>query len=191
MTVDPKAAPVMLNVAVVLPALIATAGGVVTIPVGTDDSETVIPFVGAGALRVMVPFIVCVNASVCESTFRVMTGVATFTVAVPGKRGAPNAVIVVLPTPTGVMVTFAPELPWGTFTFGGAVAAFVLLLVKLMSWPPWPAGADRVTVRVPPAFVARFSGLGVSVMVGAAAAIMFTVAGLLGANRSLTINCTT
>src|SRR5713226_3989619 len=122
MTVDPKLEPVMLNVPVVLPAAIGTLGGVLTIPAGSDPSETLIPPVGAGALRVIVPFIVCVIASEDESTLRLMTGVATFTVAVPGTRGAPNAVIVALPTPVGVTVMFAPRLPWGTVTLAGTVA---------------------------------------------------------------------
>src|SRR5580704_11005440 len=131
MTVEPTAAPVMVNVPVVFPGPIGTLDGMLTTPVGSDERETVIPPVGAGALRVIVPFIVCVIASEDESTLRLMTGLATFTVAVPGTRGAPNAVIVALPTPVGVTVTFAPRLPWGTVTLAGTVAAFRLLLSKL------------------------------------------------------------
>ena len=55
-----------------------------------------------------------------------------------------------------------------------------------------PAGPDSVIVSVPPCpFFARFSGLGVTVIVGVTCAVIITVAGLLLANWSLTINCAT
>lgn len=111
MVVDPIAAPWMVKVAVVLPPATGVLAGMVTMPPGDWDRPTVIPPGGAGALRVIVPFIVFVIPSEDESTLRVITGVFTFTVAVPGVRGDPNAVIVAVPKPTGVTVMFAPVFP--------------------------------------------------------------------------------
>ena len=191
MVVDPTAEPVMVKVAVALPPETGTLAGMLTTPPGDAKSPTVIPPVGAGALSVIVPFIDLVTPSEPESVVRLMEGVLTLTVAVAGVYGLPDAVMVAVPTPVGVMVTFAPVLPCGTKTLGGTVATARLLLCKLIVCPPEPAGADRVTVRVPAALTPRFSklsGLGVNVIVGAAAAVMVTVEGLLSTIESLTIN---
>src|ERR1700680_320188 len=119
---------------------------------------------GAGALSVMVPLIVCVSPT-DDAKVSVMMGVVTFTVAVVGTKGAWDAVMVVLPTPVGVTVTFTPELPDRTVTVGGTVAAPGLLLCRPMTWPPAPAGADSVKVNVPAALVASISGFGASAIV--------------------------
>ena len=99
--------------------------------------------------------------------------------------------MVAVPTPVGVTVAFTPVLPCGTITLNGTVATAELLLCRLICCPPKPAGAGRLIVRVPAAFTRRFNkfkGLGVSVMVKAAEAVIVTVEGVLATNGSLMIN---
>src|SRR4051794_4758323 len=57
-------------------------------------------------------------------------------------------------------------------------------------WPPGPARLPSDTVRNPGAFVLRFSGFGVRVIV-LTPAVIVTVTGALLANPSDTINCAT
>ena len=63
----------------------------------------------------------------------------------------------------GETVKLAVVAPAGMATVAGTVAAEVLLLLKPTARPPDPAGAERVTVRVPGATLIA-SGLGVSVI---------------------------
>jgi len=90
----------------------------------------------------------------------------------------------------GVTVTFAPVDPSAIVTLAGTEATPLLLLLRLTTWPPWPAGANSVTVSVP-GEVVRLSGFGVSVIVLAVVAVIVTVAGLLFVKPSFTISCTT
>ena len=55
--VEPTPAPVIVKVAAVLPAETVTLAGIVRIALGDCETPTVMPPVGAGALRVMVPLI--------------------------------------------------------------------------------------------------------------------------------------
>jgi hypothetical protein len=62
MAAEPIAAPVRVKEPVLLPAGIATLGGLkVTSPPGNAESATVAPAAGAGVLSVMVPPMVCVT----------------------------------------------------------------------------------------------------------------------------------
>src|SRR3954447_20197207 len=88
------------------------------------------------------------------------------------------------------MVTFAPVAPSAIVTVAGTEATPLLLLLRFTTWPPWPAGADSVTVSVP-GEVVRFSGFGVSVIAAAEDAVIVTVAGVLFVKPSFTISCTT
>jgi len=186
---EPSLKPVTVKVPVVPPAAMVTLGGSKsTIPFGTLPSTTVTPPGVAGTFRVTVPLIVRANPTFAESTLIVIVGVTTFTTPVPAVKPADIAVIVLLPVSPDVIVTFVPVEPAGIVAFNGTVATDVLLLDKLTTWPPWPAGAESVIVSVPAPFLPKFNGLGVRVIIGVKAAEIITVAGLLLANWSLTIN---
>lgn len=86
-----------------MPLVIVKLGGSTsTNPAGPEESETKTPVGGAGAFRMTLPFTVCVIPIVVESRVTVITGFVTFTVAVPKAKPEAVAVIVVLPTATGV-----------------------------------------------------------------------------------------
>ena len=89
------------------------------------------------------------------------------------------------------MTTVVEVVPCGTITDCGAVATVVSNTIRVTDWPPGPAGALSETVRLPFAFVNKFSGLGVRVTVGDGLATIVTVAGKLSDIPSFTINCAT
>ena len=100
-----------------------------------------------------------------------------------------DAMMVVLPTPTGVTVTLAPVELCGMVTLGVTVATLESRLASATTKPPAGAGPPRVTARLPGAWK-RSSGFGVSAIVIDCAEIV-TVAGALFVNPSFTISCTT
>jgi len=189
-TVEPGATPVTGTVAVVAPAAKVAVGGTVATTVLSEIRLTVRPPDGAGADRVRVRFCVPVPVMVRLAGVKLIVGAApTFTVAVADVKPEDVAVIVLLPAVPGVTVTLAPVAPAAMVTLFCTVATPVLLLFRFTTWPPAPAGIDRVTVRVPGAVV-RFSGFGVRAMVFAPAVIVTVTGGLL-VNPSFTISCTT
>jgi hypothetical protein len=112
-------------------------------------------------------------------------------VACPGVKPVADASTEVLPVaPVGVTVTVADVFPGAISTVGGTVAMLVSVLARLTTWPRGPAGDPMATVKVPAPTVLRLRGLGVSVMM-VDPAVMVAVAGVLLANPSFTINCTT
>ncbi len=111
---------------------------------------------------------------------------ATFTVALPDLKPEADPVMWVVPPNPGVTVMLTPVEPSGTVALAGTLAAVELLLFKATTWPPVPAGVDRIILRVLGVFV-RFNGSGVSVMVGKAA-VIDTVTGKPLVNPSFTIN---
>src|SRR5262245_62106901 len=96
------------------------------------------------------------------------------------------------PTASGVTATFTPVEFAGTDAVVGIEIMFELKPLKVIVSPLPPAGGLTVTVNrleePPVTGNVRFRGLGVSVMV-IVLAVILTVAGLLLANPSLTINC--
>src|ERR1039458_10256107 len=191
MAVEPMAARVGEPVAWVAPAANATAAGwKVTNPAGSD-SVTDTPPAGAGLLSVRVPLIVRVSPMVPADSATVTTGGVTLTWANPGVNPLAMAVMVVLPDPLpGMTCTLTPAKPSGTVTFAWMAAMVPLLLSRKTIWPPGPAKLPSDTVRDPGVLVLRLRGSGLRVIV-LTPAVTVTVAGLLYANPSKTINCTT
>ena len=191
MVVEPITAPVAVNVPVVAPAANATvAGWKVTNPSGSE-SVTDTPPVGAGLLSVRVPLTVRVSPMVPADSFTVIAGVVTLTWANPGENPLASAVMVVLPDPLpGETCTLTPAMPSGTVTFAWMDAIVPLLLSRKTIWPPGPAKLPRDTVRNPGVLVLKLKGFGERVIV-LPPAVIVTVAGVLYANPSNTINCTT
>ena len=83
-----------------------------------------------------------------------------------------------------------PDIPSGTVAFAGTEAIVPLLLSRNTIWPPGPATLPRDNVSVPGVFVLRLSGFGESV-IALTPAVTVTLTGVLSANPSFTINCTT
>jgi hypothetical protein len=187
----PALTPVTVTFALVDPAETVTFGGTVATLVLVLARVIICPPAPAGADKFTVsePDVVATTFSGFGAS--VITTFATLTVAVPSVKPGAVAVMLVLPAPVGVTVTFAVVEPGRIVAFRGTVATLVLLLARLMSWPPVPAGAVSVTVSEPDAFVTMFNGLGVRVIGGGGAATIVTVEGALFAMPSLTINCTT
>src|SRR5206468_11685206 len=99
MVVEPRAAPVAVNVPLVAPAAIGTvAGWKVTRPEGSESVTDAPPF-GAGPLSVIVPVAVRVSPIVPADSTTPIVGDVTLTVANPGLNPFAIAVIVVFPTP--------------------------------------------------------------------------------------------
>jgi hypothetical protein len=95
----------------------------------------------------------------------------------------------VLPSDTGVTVTFVPVEFSGTNAVGGSEMTLGSKPLKLTRTPPGPAGAPSAIVRVCGALV-KFKGFGLSVIF-VPLAVIVTVEGALFVNPSLTINCAT
>ena len=93
---------------------------------------------------------------------------------------------------TGVTVAVTLVDPSGMVTVAGVVTMVLSRADKLMIWPPEPAegAVTMVTVKVPGEFVARFSGLGVT-LIAFTPAVIATESGSLSSCPSLTINCAT
>src|SRR5664280_1918407 len=191
MVVEPMTAPVAVNVPVVAPAANATvAGWKVTNPAGSV-SVTDTPPVGAGLLSVRVPLTVRVSPMIPADSATVTAGDVTLTWANPGVNPLASAVMVVLPDPLpGMTCTLTPAKPSGTVTFAWMDAIVPLLLSRKTIWPPGPAKLPRDTVRNPGVLVLKLKGFGERVIV-LPPAVTVTVAGVLYANPSNTINCTT
>jgi hypothetical protein len=187
---DPTATPVRVKPPVVLPPEIGTLTGcTLTMPPGVAVSVT-IKLEGAGVLRVMTPFIVLVSPTTAESSVTVISGKDTFTVAVPGPKPGTVAVIVVEPLALpGVTVMLAAIAPSGTVTVAGTVAMLVLLLVRLTVWPPTPASAGNIRIRLP-GVVSKFRTFWKNKMAPEAVEIV-TVAGSLLMKPLFTMSCTT
>ena len=81
-------------------------------------------------------------------------------------------------------------VPAGTSTLAGMLARLGSVIARLTDSPPGGARVPKVIVMVPTPNVVRLSGFGVSVMM-LAPEEMLTVAGLLLAYPSFTINCAT
>lgn len=187
MVTEPNSMPVMLNVPVVEPLAIETLLGIVTCPVPDCERVTVNPVDGAGVFKVIVPLPPALSPTTVGKLSEI-AGVKTFTVVVALVKPVAEAVIVVLPAPTGVTVMFAVVAPEATVTFAGTVAALVLLLCKLITCPLEPAAADKVRVSIPVLLVATLNGLGPSVMLAVELAVTITVTGVELPYRSLTIS---
>lgn len=138
----------------------------VTIPVLLLASDTKIPPAGAGETKVTGNVTDWFGGTVTFACSRICATFAMFTVAVPAVKPVADAVIVVVPPVPGVTVTFALTPPCEMVTDAGTTAIFGLLLVKLITWPPAPAGDDRVTVSVPVVLFPKLRGLGVSEIAG-------------------------
>src|SRR6185312_3593724 len=187
----PAATPVTVKVPV-LPLAILTLAGKLTIPAGTAARLIVTPPAGVGALSVIVPVTVFVRPTVWLLRASVIAGSVTFTVVKPGCRPDPvdEAIIDVLPGPTGVIVAVVVFDPCGIVTVVGALTTVESMTASLMLRPPGPAFIPVVIVRVPVALRSKSSGLGVNT-IPEAVAVTVTVDGLLLENASLTINWTT
>jgi hypothetical protein len=186
---EPSVRPVTVKVPVVPPGGMVTLGGSKsTIPIGMLPRTTATPPGVAGGVRVIVPLTVLFSPTFGESRTIVILGFTTFTTPVAVTKPGDVAVIVLLPVLPVAMEIFVPVEPAGIVAFSGTVATDVSLLNKLTTWPLGPAGPASVIVNVPNPFLAKFNGLGVRVIVGVKAAVIITVAGLLLANMSLTIN---
>jgi len=161
-------APTGVTVTVVLnePAGTVTLAGTVAAPVLLLAKLITCPLGPAGDVRPTVNVPDALAARLNGFGVSDINTLVTLTVAVPGVKptlGA-EAVIVVLPALTAETVTVVLDAPSGIVTLAGTVAAPVLLLARLITCPPDPAGDVRLTVSVPDAFAARLNGLGASVI---------------------------
>ena len=128
--VEPSAVPCTVKVAVVLPALTVRLEGIVTIPLGLLNSVRFNPAAGAGRLRLTVPLIERVNPTVPKSSDSVITGTATFTVALADVYPGADAVMVALPTLPGVTDTTVLDRPCGMVVLETRLATPESLLLK-------------------------------------------------------------
>jgi hypothetical protein len=178
----------MVNDPVVLPlGMVTEAGDTVAIEVELDASATVVPWDGAGALRVTVPVVVCPTPTPA-GTVNEMLAVPMLTVVVPGRYPLPLARMFVKPAARGVTVTVALVEPEGIVTLDGIEMTFGSNPEKLTTNPLGPAAGLTFTVRVPGALSSKFSGFGVSVIF-ISLAVIVTVIGALLRIPLLTISC--
>src|SRR5664280_467119 len=157
--------PVTVNVPVVPPE------GIVTLVVDSEtnpflssESSMVTPVAGAGEFSVMVPVTVFPTPTLLEPSVSVMTPGTTSISPKSGLKPGDEAVMIVDPTLSGVIVTAALNAPVGTVTDGGAVATVGSSAESVTTWPLPPAAVPSVTVKVP-GLPTRVSGFGESVMV--------------------------
>ena len=126
-----------------------------------------------------------------ESSKTAIFSRTTLSGSVAGAKPGAEAVIVVFPIAEGVTVTEALDAPMGTVTVDWTEATPASPIARLTTKPLGPAGEDSVTVSVPGELLPRFIGLGAREITGVLDAVIVTVAGLLGVNPLLTINCAT
>ena len=158
----------------------------VTEPVGLQDSATVVPLAGAGAFKLIVPVMLRPKPTVVEPKLTVIEGAVTDTVALIDAYPEAVARIDVLPTASGVTVTFALATPAGMVTVEGTEMILESNPLRLTIVDPELVGF-KVTVSVPGELY-RARTLGARV-IWALPATTVTVEGLLVEYGSETINC--
>ena len=112
------ATPVTVNEPVALPLGMTTLGVTVAKVVSLLPSVMVVSLVGVG-VNVMVPFAVSVRPTFNGFGVRAIEAWTTFTFVLPGNIAEAVAVIVVLPTPAGVIVMVSADVPDGIVTMAG------------------------------------------------------------------------
>ena len=137
------------NVALVAPANTITDRN--TVSGSVADNATLAPPAGAAADRVTVPMTVVPPATLEDANVSDASAARPTTVSAGDWLLLPliDAVIVVVPGATAVMVNVALADPAGTVKVGGTVATAALLLAKVRFAPPAGAAALSVTVPCP------------------------------------------
>jgi len=139
--------PVIVNVPVALPLGIFTlVDDRETNPVLSCESVTLSPVLGAGEFSVIVPVTVFPTPTLFELNVSVMVACPTLIVPKYGLRPGAEAMMVVDPGLSGVIVAGVLNAPGRTVTVGGAVATVGSTTVSVIAWPLGPAADPSVTV---------------------------------------------